>query len=76
LAEILTTKEVAEYLNLHQFTVCRYAAKDLIPAIRIGKVWRFDKEAVDAWIRSTRKKRKIFDKSRGKTGILSGRGPK
>lgn len=71
LAEILTTKEVAEYLNLHQFTVCRYAANDLIPAIRIGKVWRFDKEAIDEWICSTQKKHKIVDKSRRKISILT-----
>jgi excisionase family DNA binding protein len=48
--EIMTTKEVAEYLKLHQITVCKYAAEGKIPAIRIGRVWRFDKEAIDRWI--------------------------
>jgi len=46
----MTTKEVAEYLKLHEITVCKYAAEGKIPAIRIGRVWRFDKEAIDRWI--------------------------
>jgi len=46
---MMTAKEVAEYLKLHEITLCKYAAAGKIPAIRIGRVWRFDKEAVDAW---------------------------
>ena len=46
----MTTKEVAEYLKLHEITVCKYAAEGKIPAIRIGRGWRFDKDAIDRWI--------------------------
>ena len=46
----MTTKEIAKYLRLHEITVGKYAAEGKIPAIRIGRVWRFDKEAVDRWI--------------------------
>lgn len=53
--EILTTKEVAKYLKLHEITICKYAAEGKIPAIRIGRVWRFDKEAIDQWIRGEQK---------------------
>ena len=48
--EIMTTKELARYLKLHEITVCKHAAEGIIPAIRIGRVWRFDKEAIDEWI--------------------------
>ena len=48
--QIMTTKEVAEYLRLHEITICKFAADGKIPAVRVGRVWRFDKEAVDAWI--------------------------
>jgi len=48
--EILTTKELARYLKLHEITVCKHAAEGIIPAIRIGRVWRFDKEVIDEWI--------------------------
>ena len=48
--EIMTTKELAEYLRLHQITICKFAAEGKIPAVRVGRVWRFDKEAIDKWI--------------------------
>ena len=43
MAKIMTTKEVSEYLKLHEITICKYAAQGKIPGIRIGRVWRFDK---------------------------------
>ena len=55
--EIMTTKEIAEYLRLHQITVCKYAAEGEIPAIRVGRVWRFDKEAIDKWISESQSKK-------------------
>ncbi len=48
--EIMTTKEIAKYLKLHEITIIKYAGKGEIPAFRIGKVWRFDKEVIDKWI--------------------------
>ena len=48
--EIMTTKELAEYLRLHEITICKYATEGKIPAVRVGRVWRFDKEAIDKWI--------------------------
>ena len=50
MAQIMTTKELAKYLKLHEITVCKYASEGRIPSIRIGRVWRFDKEAIDKWI--------------------------
>jgi len=40
MAQIITTKELAEYLRLHKNIVCEYAAKDRMPATRIERVWR------------------------------------
>ena len=54
--EIVTTKELAKYLRLHEMTICKYAADGKIPAVRIGGVWRFDKEAIDKWISEGHKK--------------------
>ncbi|MBW1766872.1 MAG: helix-turn-helix domain-containing protein [Deltaproteobacteria bacterium] len=55
MAEIMTTKEVARYLRLHEITICKHAADGKIPAIRIGSVWRFDKDIIDKWIRKGQK---------------------
>lgn len=54
--EIMTTKEIAEYLKLHEITICKHAGEGRIPAIRIGRVWRFDKEAIDKWISDSQNK--------------------
>ncbi len=51
MAQIMTTKEVAKYLRLHEISILKYAAEGKIPAVRIGSRWRFDKEAIDKWIR-------------------------
>ena len=50
LAQIMTTKEMAKYLKLNQITICKLSKEGKIPAVRIGRVWRFDKEVIDAWI--------------------------
>ena len=49
--EILTTKEVADYLHLHPLTVHRYAREGKIPAFKIGTDWRFHKKYIERWIR-------------------------
>ena len=50
MTEFMTTKEIAKYLKLHAITICKYAAKGQIPATRISRAWRFDKEVIDKWI--------------------------
>ena len=50
MAQIMTTKELAKYLRLHQITICKLSKEGKIPAIQIGKVWRYDKEVIDDWI--------------------------
>lgn len=59
----MTTKELAGYLKLHAITVCKYAANGQIPAMRIGRVWRFDKEAIDEWLISGQRKTQKTNKS-------------
>ena len=54
MAQIMTTREIAKYLKLHEITIGKYAAEGKIPAIRIGRVWRFDKEIIDEWISGNR----------------------
>jgi excisionase family DNA binding protein len=45
----MTTKQLTQYLKLHEINVSKYAAEGRMPAIRIGRVWRFDKDAIDQW---------------------------
>ncbi|MBM3244445.1 MAG: helix-turn-helix domain-containing protein [Candidatus Omnitrophica bacterium] len=49
--EILTAKEVADYLNLHPLTVHKYARQGKIPAFKIGTDWRFHRKYIERWIK-------------------------
>jgi len=49
--EIMTTKEVAGYLNIHPLTVNKYAREGKIPAFKIGTDWRFHKTYIERWIK-------------------------
>ena len=47
---ILTVHEVAEYLRMSEAKVYRLANGRHLPAIRIGKSWRFRKDLLDRWL--------------------------
>jgi excisionase family DNA binding protein len=64
--EILTAKEVAEYLNIHPLTVHRYAREGRIPAFKIGTDWRFHKRYIEKWIKQ-KVSSNFTDKKQGKT---------
>jgi excisionase family DNA binding protein len=46
------TKAVAEYLNINRQTVFAWIAQKNLPAVRVGKSWRFKLSEIDAWLRS------------------------
>lgn len=48
--EILTIKEVAEYLKVNERTIYRLAANGEIPAFKVGNSWRFKRAELEAWI--------------------------
>jgi len=52
MSQILTTAEVSELLRLHKITVCKMAKLGKLPSIRIGRVFRFDKELIEKWMKS------------------------
>jgi len=75
LAQMMTTKELAEYLKLHEITISKYAKQGLIPGIRIGRVWRFDKGAIDEWIGGGRNRTEGLYGSRPKATTETGKKP-
>ena len=50
----LTTEEVLEYLQVNLRTVYRLIKAGKIPAVRVGRQWRFRKRDIDAWLHSQR----------------------
>jgi len=48
--EILTIKEVADFLKVTERTIYRLAAAKKIPAFKVGGTWRFRRQEIDQWI--------------------------
>ena len=48
--EILTAKEVAEYLKINERTIYKLAQTGQIPTIKIAHQWRFRKSMLDSWL--------------------------
>ncbi len=49
---VMTVSEVAEYLRIPRGSVYKLAQEGRIPCQKVGKHWRFRKEAVDIWLDS------------------------
>jgi len=49
--DIMTMDELAEYLKISKSTLYKLAQENKLPGQKIGKRWRFHKDAVDAWVK-------------------------
>lgn len=47
---LITPEEAASLLRLSVYTVEDYARKGVIPAIKVGKAWRFSEKELTAWL--------------------------
>jgi len=50
--QVLNTDEAAALLQIHPKTLQRMARQGVVPAFRIGDLWRFRASALDQWLRS------------------------
>tara|TARA_B100000378_G_C18012698_1_gene401262 strand:+ start:549 stop:749 length:201 start_codon:yes stop_codon:yes gene_type:complete len=49
--DIMTVKELADYLKIAEKTAYRFASEGKVPGFKVGSAWRFKKEEIDAWIK-------------------------
>ena len=56
--DYLTAKQVAKYLQVKPLTVYQWARTNKIPAVKIGRIWRFKKEVIDSLLEKKPKKKK------------------
>ena len=49
--DIMTVKELADYLKIAEKTAYRFASEGKVPGFKVGSAWRFKKTEVDAWIK-------------------------
>lgn len=53
--EIMTAREVAEYLRLSVQTVQKLARRGVLPGAKLEGRWRFPREAIEQVVRSGRR---------------------
>lgn len=47
---LMTIEQVAQLLQLQPETVRTMARQGRIPALRIGRLWRFDRKQIEIWL--------------------------
>lgn len=60
----LTLDELATYLKRGRSTLYAMAKRGEIPASKIGRTWRFDREEIDTWLRR-QSVRRVSKKTKG-----------
>jgi len=57
--EIMTLKEVAQYLKLADKTAYRLAAEGKLPGFKVGGSWRFKQSDIESWIQQNKNSQKL-----------------
>jgi excisionase family DNA binding protein len=55
--QVMTVKDVAEYLDVHPMTIYKYVQEGNIPAFKIGASWRIRRDSIKKWIQENEQKR-------------------
>ena len=50
--DVMTIDELAAYLKLSKSSLYQFARAGKVPGVKIGEQWRFQKIAIDEWMRS------------------------
>ena len=56
--DIMTIKEVAEYLKVKEKTAYKLVADGKIPGFKVGGSWRFKRGEIETWIKRQVEERK------------------
>ena len=54
--QVMTVKEIAEYLDVHPMTIYKYVQEGKIPAFKIGASWRIRRESIKKWMQENEDK--------------------
>ena len=64
MANIVTAKEVGQYLKLTESTIYKLASEGELPSFKIGKSWRFDMDKILQLIKNQERQKKNGEESR------------
>jgi len=51
MTELITVEDLANYLSVNVRTIYRLLERGNIPAIKVGRQWRFDRALIDKWLK-------------------------
>jgi excisionase family DNA binding protein len=68
--QYLTTDEVLGYLHVNLRTVYRMIKAGKLPAVRVGRQWRFRRRDIEAWLASNRTAGAALEAAHGPAQIL------
>lgn len=54
LDDVLTIEELSAYLKVPKSTLYKLVREGKLPSHKVGRHWRFRKEAIDRWLDETR----------------------
>ena len=57
--EVLDIDELSRYLRIPKSTLYRLVREQRIPSHKVGKQWRFRREAVDRWLEAPAPKESV-----------------
>jgi excisionase family DNA binding protein len=66
--EVMTIHEVSEYLRIPISSLYRLAQSGKIPCQKVGRHWRFRREAIERWLEEPPTNNEINLSSAGKVG--------
>lgn len=50
----LSVDEIAAYLGVKRDTIYKWIERKSMPAKKVGRLWKFNKDEVNEWVRSGR----------------------
>lgn len=56
--QVMTIDELAAYLKIAKSTLYKLAQEGKVPGQKVGKHWRFSRNAIDEWLRAERSEKK------------------
>jgi PTS system nitrogen regulatory IIA component len=52
--QLMSVRELADYLRVNISTVYIWSQRGQIPALKMGKMWRYRRSEIDQWLRERR----------------------
>jgi excisionase family DNA binding protein len=50
--DVMSIDDLAKYLHVSKSSLYKVAQRGQVPGQKVGKHWRFSKEAIDKWLNS------------------------